>query len=70
MNITITNELTLYSITGEIMSERYTKLFTLPARLYAEGSPVIIEAGALSKDNDTGRVFAQLRFRNMHSCYL
>jgi outer membrane protein assembly factor BamD (BamD/ComL family) len=47
------------------MSERYTKLFTLPARLYAEGSPVIIEAGALSKDNDTGRVFAQLRFRNI-----
>ena len=47
------------------MSERYTKLFTLPARLYAEGSPVIITAGALSKDNDTGRVFAQLRFRNI-----
>ena len=47
------------------MSERYTKLFTLPSRLYAEGSPVIIEAGALTKDNDTDRVFAQLRFHNI-----
>ena len=47
------------------MSERYTKLFTLPSRLYAEDSPVIIEAGALTKDNDTDRVFAQLRFHNI-----
>ncbi len=47
------------------MSERYTKLFTLPARLYAEGSPVIIEAGALTKDNNTDNVFVQLRFHNI-----
>ena len=40
------------------MSERYSKLYVLPENLYAEGSPVIIAAGALLKDNQTGRVVA------------
>lgn len=44
---------------------RYTKLFTLPERLYTSGSPVVIEAGALTKDNNTRRVFVQLKFRNI-----
>lgn len=47
------------------MSERYTRLFSLPEDLYAEGSPVIIAAGALLKDNQTGRVLAQLKFRSI-----
>lgn len=47
------------------MSTRYTKLFSLPKNLYAECSPVIIEAGALTLDNDTNRVFVQLKFRNI-----
>ena len=47
------------------MSERYTKLFSLPKNLYAEGSPVIIEAGVLTLDNNTNRVFVQLKFRNI-----
>lgn len=47
------------------MSERYTKLFSLPENLYAETSPVVIAAGALLKDNATGRVLAQLKFRNI-----
>lgn len=47
------------------MSERYTKLFHLPENLYMEGSPVIIAAGALLKDNQTGRVIAQLKLRNI-----
>ena len=47
------------------MSERYSKLFSLPENLYAEGSPVIIAAGALLKDNQTGRVIAQLKLRNI-----
>lgn len=47
------------------MSERYTKLFSLPKKLYAEGSPVIIEAGVLTLDNNTNRVFVQLKFRNI-----
>ena len=46
------------------MGERYTKLFTLKDNLYAEGSPVLISAGALTKDNQTGKVFAQLRLQN------
>ena len=47
------------------MSERYSKLFSLLENLYAEGSPVIIAAGALLKDNQTGRVIAQLKLRNI-----
>ena len=49
------------------MSERYSKLFSLPEDLYTEGSPVIIAAGALLKDNQTGRVIAQLKLRNISS---
>ena len=47
------------------MSERYNRLFSLPAELYAEGSPLLIEAGALLKDNDMGRLIAQLKLKNL-----
>ena len=47
------------------MSERYSRLFSLPTNLYTEGSPVLIAAGALLKDNQTGKVLAQLKFRNI-----
>lgn len=47
------------------MSERYTKLFSLPENLYATGSPVLIAAGALLKDNQTGKVLAQLKMRSI-----
>lgn len=47
------------------MSERYSKLFSLPENLYAAGSPVMIAAGALLKDNQTGKVIAQLKIRNI-----
>ena len=47
------------------MSERYSKLFALPENLYAAGSPVVIAAGALLKDNPTGKVIAQLKMRNI-----
>lgn len=47
------------------MSERYSKLFALPENLYATGSPVVIAAGALLKDNQTGKVLAQLKLRNI-----
>ena len=47
------------------MTERYTKLFSLPENLYAAGSPVIIAAGALLKDNQTGDVLAQLKLRSI-----
>lgn len=47
------------------MSERYSRLFALPENLYAEGSPVVIAAGALLKDNQTGKVLAQLKFKSI-----
>ncbi len=47
------------------MAERYTKLFSLASPLYAEGSPVVIEAGALLLDNVGGSVLAQLKFKSV-----
>lgn len=47
------------------MSERYSKLFSLPENLYAEGAPVIVSAGNLLKDNQTGKVLAQLKIKNL-----
>lgn len=47
------------------MSERYSKLYALPENLYAAGSPVVIAAGSLLKDNQTGKVLAQLKLRNI-----
>ncbi len=52
------------------MSERYSKLFSLPENLYTEGSPVIIAAGALLKDNSTGKLLVQLKFRNISDCVI
>ena len=48
----------------ELMKDRYSKLFSLTKDLYTEGSPIIISAGSLLKDNDTDRVLAQLKFTN------
>lgn len=47
------------------MSERYSKLFALSENLYSVGAPAVIAAGALQKDNQTGKVFAQLKIRNI-----
>lgn len=49
------------------MAERYTKLFSLPENLYEKDCPVMICAGALSMDNQTNKVFVQLRFQNIDS---
>lgn len=46
--------------------ERYTRIFSLPTNLYAEGSLVILEAGALLKDNANGTMLAQLKFKNVN----
>lgn len=48
------------------MSERYSKLFALSENLYATGSPVVIAAGALLKDNQSGKIIAQIKLRNIH----
>lgn len=48
------------------MSDRFQKLYSFPQKsLYLEGSPVVIAAGALLKDNATGRALAQLKFTNI-----
>ena len=47
------------------MSERYSKVFALSENLYATGSPIIIEAGALQKDNQTGGILAQIKMKNI-----
>ena len=49
------------------MAERYSRLYTLPENLYAEGAPLVIAAGALLKDNQTGKVLAQLKYRSISS---
>lgn len=47
------------------MSERYRKVFSLTPDLYASGSPVVIEAGALLQDNQTGKMLAQLKLKSV-----
>lgn len=47
------------------MSERYTRLFSLPENLGQDGCPILISAGALLKDNNTRKVLVQLKFRNI-----
>lgn len=47
------------------MSERYLKLFSLEENLYIPGSPVLITAGALLKDTQTGRILGQLKLQNI-----
>lgn len=44
---------------------RYEKVFTLEPMLYAQGSPVIIEAGALQKDNTNSSIIVQLKLKNI-----
>lgn len=47
--------------------ERYEKVFSLAPMLYTSGSPVIIEAGAIQKDNADSSVIAQLKFKSISS---
>ena len=47
------------------MGERYSRLFTLPNNIYSVGAPVLIAAGAMLKDNITGKVLAQLKLQSI-----
>ena len=47
------------------MSDRYSRIFMLAPRLYTEGAPVVIFAGALLKDTFTGNILAQLKIQNI-----
>ena len=47
------------------MNERFIRLYSLPENLYSEGAPVIISAGILLKDNQTGKLLAQVKFKSI-----
>ena len=47
------------------MAERFEKVYSLPDNLYSEGSPVIISAGALLKDTETGKIIAQIKYQSI-----
>ena len=47
------------------MAERYTRLSSLPENQYTIGSPILIAAGALLKDNQTGNALAQIKFKSI-----
>ena len=47
------------------MAERFSRLFSLPENLYTPGSPLVIAAGALLLDNQSGSVVAQLKLRSI-----
>ena len=49
------------------MKEHYTRLFSLKNNLHTEASPVLVLAGALLQENQSGRVLVQLKFRNISS---
>jgi len=43
----------------------FNRLFQLPRDQYFEGSPILLEAGALLQETGRGRLIGQLRFRSM-----
>ena len=47
------------------MSDRYSRIFSLPENLYVQGAPVLIKAGALLKDNESGQLIGQLKLLNI-----
>lgn len=47
------------------MAERFERLYKLPDNLYITGSPIIISAGALLKDNETRNIVTQLKFHSV-----
>ncbi len=47
------------------MAERYSRLWSLPEGLYAQGAPLVIAAGALLRDSQTGQILAQLKLRSI-----
>ncbi len=49
------------------MADRFERLFELPNNLYSTGSPVIVTAGALLKDTQTGSVIVQLKYQSVSS---
>ena len=49
------------------MSDRFQELYRIQPNLFIEGSPVLIEAGALLKDTVTDKVLALVKIKNLES---
>lgn len=49
------------------MASRYQEVYRLNQKLYLDGSPVIIEAGALQNDLVQNKILAQIKMRNISS---
>lgn len=47
------------------MADRFTQLYQLPHNLYSPDSPVILAAGTLLHDHQTGKVISQLKFKSV-----
>ena len=47
------------------MSDRFVRLFELPANLYSIGSPIIISQAVLLRDIQTESVIAQMKFQSI-----
>ena len=45
--------------------ERFQRLYELPKNLYVNDTPIMISAGALTKDKNTGKIFIQLKIKNI-----
>lgn len=53
------------SCTPRPTAENYTRLFSLPEKLYQSGAPVCIVEGALLKDEQSGCVLSQLKLQSL-----
>lgn len=47
------------------MAERYTRVFQQKGILYSPGAPVVVPAAVLLKNNQTGGVLAQIKFKSI-----
>lgn len=47
------------------METRYQEMLRLPEKQHQSGCPVVLEAGALLRDNIKGKLLAQLKLRNL-----
>lgn len=47
------------------MSEKFTRVFSLGENLYQQGSPIVLEAGDLVKENSSGKIWARLKMRSI-----
>lgn len=47
------------------MAARFERLYEFPKNLYSAGSPIVVAAGALLKDTQTGNIIAQIKFQSV-----